>query len=199
MSLEERLRTAVSAEDVDEIALLAALLDAEDQAARARLTHPSALRGAALWYAEQDIPVFPLQPRQKRPLPGSRGFKDATTDADQINAWWDTVPDANIGTPTGLSFDVIDVDGPAGVVTLLTEIWDTLPPIIGWVCTPRDGGNHLYVAPTGVGNRAAVYPGIDHRGAGGYVVVPPSVTDDHGPDRHYTWLRPLGSALGGAG
>jgi hypothetical protein len=193
-STEEQLHAAIATENVDEIERLAVLLDAEDAAEQARLAAPGALLAAALWYAAQDIPVFPLQARQKRPLPGSRGFKDATTDTDQIRAWWDAVPDANIGTPTGISFDVIDVDGPVGMVTLCAQLWDELPKILGWVCTPRDGGNHLYVTPTGAGNGAGIYPGIDYRGAGGYVVLPPSVTDDHGPDRRYTWLRPLGEA-----
>ena len=190
-SLEAQLHAAIAAEDIDAIERLAVLLDAEDAAEQARLTAPGALLAAALWYAEQGIPVFPLQPRQKRPLPGSRGFKDATTDTEQIRTWWGAVPDANIGAPTGLSFDVIDVDGPAGVVTLLTELWDKLPPALGRVSTPRPGGQHIYVPPAGVGNRAAVYPGIDYRGAGGYVVVPPSVTDEHGPDGRYQWLQPF--------
>lgn len=194
MSLEQQIRAAVATEDLSEIERLSALLDAEDAAEQARLNHPDALAAAALWYAGQGIPVFPLQPRLKRPYDGSRGFKDAVTEADQVRAWWEAAPDSNIGTPTGITFDVIDVDGPAGVVTLLTQLWEELPPVIGWVCTPRDGGNHLYVAPTGTGNGAGIYPGIDYRGAGGYVVLPPSVTDDHGPGRRYTWLRPLGGA-----
>jgi hypothetical protein len=181
-SLEQQMHVAVAAEDLDGINRLSILLDAEDAAEQARLTAPGALIAAALWYAEQGIPVFPLQPRQKRPMPGSRGFKDATVNVEQVRSWWDAVPDANIGTPTGLAFDVIDVDGPVGVVTLLTELWGT----------PRPGGQHIYVPPAGVGNRAAVYPGIDYRGAGGYVVIPPSVTDDHGPGVRYHWLQPLG-------
>jgi hypothetical protein len=191
-SLEQQMHAAVAAEDLDEIDRLSVLLDAEDAAEHARLTAPDALRVAALWYAQQGIPVFPLQPRQKRPLPGSSGFKDATADVHQVHTWWDATPDANIGTPTGLTFDVIDIDGPVGVAALLTELWDELPPVIGWVCTPRAGGNHIYVPPSGRGNKAGLCPGIDYRGTGGYVVLPPSVTDDHGPGRRYCWLRPLG-------
>jgi hypothetical protein len=50
------------------------------------------------------------------------------------------------------------------------------------------GGWHLYVAPTGHGNRVAVLPGVDWRGARGYVVAPPSW---HASGQRYRWVRPL--------
>jgi hypothetical protein len=42
------------------------------------------------------------------------GFKAATTDAQQIKAWWHKWPDANIGIATGSvsGIVVVDVDGP---------------------------------------------------------------------------------------
>jgi hypothetical protein len=40
----------------------------------------------ALDLAEQGIPVFPLQPGTKKPLKGRAGFKDATTDPDQVTS-----------------------------------------------------------------------------------------------------------------
>ena len=33
-------------------------------------------------------PVFPLLPRSKVPPKGSHGVKDATIDADLVEAWW---------------------------------------------------------------------------------------------------------------
>lgn len=175
----------------DAVQRLIVRLDAEDEAKHARLTAPEALAQAAAWYASQNIPVFPLQPRDKRPMPGSRGFKDATTDLEIIHEWWTTTPTANIGMPTGHMFDVIDVDGPDGYRSL-ADLRDAgaLPPILGKVITPR-GGQHLYTPPTGDGNTTAVWPGIDYRGAGGYVVIPPSV----GPNgRLYAWIQPLNPA-----
>jgi putative DNA primase/helicase len=45
------------------------------------------------------------------------GFKVATTDAAQIEAWWRKWPDANIGIATGAisGVVVVDVDGPAAL------------------------------------------------------------------------------------
>ena len=42
------------------------------------------------------------------------GVKDATTNRARILAWWTHHPQANIGLAGGHSFDVLDVDSPAG-------------------------------------------------------------------------------------
>lgn len=68
----------------------------------------------ALGYAARGIPVFPLTPGSKKPLPGSHGFKEATTNEATIRSWWDANPNANIGLPTGVVFSVLDVDGFEG-------------------------------------------------------------------------------------
>ncbi len=143
---------------------------------------PSLLE-AALSYADNGVPVFPLTPEGKRPLV-EHGLHEATTDADQIERWWTDYPNANIGMPTGApsGMVVIDID-PEGI-ELARELRDDgrLPPT--WaVRTPR--GEHLYYhAPeerikNGVGERGGLGKGIDVRGDGGYVVVPPS-TDGQG-------------------
>lgn len=139
---------------------------------------PSIL-AAALWYAEQGLKVFPLQPRAKIPHPGTRGFKDATDDADVIRAWWERMPNSNLGLATGRMVDVVDIDGLLGQ-TSRAQRWEIFEPlhVIAKVTTPRAGGMHLYVPAAGVGNKAGLLPGIDYRGRGGYVVAPPSVTDD---------------------
>lgn len=137
---------------------------------------PPRLLDAALTYARWGWPVFPLKPESKQPATRN-GFKNATTDTDQIRAWWTTTPDANIGLPTGQAFDVIDIDPPVGVMShdrLLTE--DLLPDVHGRVTT-ASGGVHYYIAASGDGNRAGILPGVDYRGLGGYVVAPPSRLD----------------------
>lgn len=131
------------------------------------------LADAALLYASWGWPVFPLRPGDKAPLT-RHGFKDATTDPARIRRWWAETPAANIGLPTGIAFDVIDIDPPKGCWSW-TELVraEALPPIHGKAITARCGV-HLYVAPTGDGNLAGIKPGVDYRGKGGYVVAPPS-------------------------
>lgn len=186
-TLEHLITTAMQTDDWATVSDLEPRLDAATQP-----KEPPPLASVALWYAEQGLHVFPLQPRSKLPHKGSRGFKDASTDYYDIITWWTVEPDSNIGIATGHLIDVIDVDGPTGV-----QSWaqmKKLPEVIGTVSTPRygkqprGGGNHLYVKAAGRGNKAAIFPGVDYRGLGGYVVAPPSVMFD---GTMYRWRRPL--------
>jgi hypothetical protein len=130
----------------------------------------------ALEYAARGIPVFPLKPRGKKPFQGSHGFKDASTDPDTIREWWDVArtPDANIGAPTGVCFDVLDVD-PDGLDTLSELVGGDDALACGPVTRTPRGGAHFWYEPTGLGNRAGFVRGIDWRGDGGYAVLPPSL------------------------
>lgn len=152
------------------------------------------LREAAIYYVKvYRWPVFPLRPRSKKPAT-KHGFKDATTDIDRITTWWDKHPDHNIGIPTGHQFDVIDVDLPDGPAS-----WNRMqqsgdaPKILGETRT-ASGGSHFLIATTGIGNRAAVQPGIDIRGEGGYIVAPPSWL---GPGERWSWIyKPTSENIG---
>ncbi len=145
------------------------------------------LLATALRYAGWGWSVFPLRPGLKVPATPN-GFKDATTDTDTITTWWTATPLANIGLPTGRTFDVIDVDTPHG----WRSYWqmqdaDAIPDIHGVVST-AGAGLHLYVTPSGEGNKTGILPGVDFRGAGGYVVAPPSI--DHRGHRYLWRHRP---------
>jgi hypothetical protein len=147
---------------------------------------------AALYYASTGWPVFPLEPGAKRPLGrlAPHGLRNASTDVDVVTSWWLAEPEANIGLRTGVHFDVLDVDGPQALDAL-----ERSGPIGGaniegpTVATPR--GWHCYVAPTGRGNTVNLggLLGIDWRGAGGYVVAPPSVKAERG-----SWDWVIGSS-----
>ncbi len=91
---------------------------------------------AALAYAREGIRVFPLQgivddcctcgvddcdSAGKHPLTRS-GFKDATTDEEQIEKWWKRHPDANVGAVPGPAFVVVDVDPRGGGFASLAEV-----------------------------------------------------------------------------
>src|SRR5579863_3543937 len=70
----------------------------------------------ALAYARRGWLVFPCRPGGKQPAT-RRGFRDASADRAQIQAWWEEQPAANLGVVTGAPGpDVLDVDqhGPAG-------------------------------------------------------------------------------------
>jgi len=151
----------------------------------------------ALAYAESGWPVFPCSPNDKRPLtppadkdergePVPGGLYHATCDKAQIRRWWDRWPDAMIGVPTGTRVDafVVDIDPKDGASAaevlerVAREAGCELPPTIT-AETPR-GGLHLWFALPMTGaeairNRAGVIRGVDVRGTGGYVIVPPSV------------------------
>jgi hypothetical protein len=139
----------------------------------------SELGEAAVLAAERGLAVFPCLPREK--VPATRnGFKDAKRDVDAIRAFWTRMPDANVGMPTGAGNGllVVDIDGDDGwdswhqLQDFHGEVPDTLS-----VVTPR-GGQHFYFRHPGreVSNTAGFPgPGIDIRGDGGYVLIPPSV------------------------
>lgn len=142
---------------------------------------------AALALAAQGIAVFPFrlvpQPgKDPQKKPCITKFKErATTDPDQIEAWWRKWPDAMPGIPTGsrTGFAVLDVDkknGKDGFAELerLDIDLDALSP----VQTESPGGSrHIYFRwPEGMGNSdAGLPPGLDVRGEGGYVAAPGAV------------------------
>jgi len=119
--------------------------------------------------------VFPVK-QDKTPYT-KHGFKDATTDEATIRKWWGAHPRAGIARPTGDGFFVLDVD-EADALKELVEKYGPLPPTIE-VVTPR-GGLHLYfLSESPVASRVGCpVKGLDVRGMGGYVVLPPSRTKD---------------------
>jgi hypothetical protein len=147
---------------------------------------------AALDYAKRGIPVFPVNPLDKHPLTG-RGFKDATISASQIETWWKQNPDAMIGIPTGEAsgFWVLDADvDPIKGLDGLTELEKlqaqngTLPPTLTSI-TPRGGKHFFFRWSPGIRNSSSkIAPGLDVRGAGGYVILPPSMRAD---GKFYQW------------
>jgi hypothetical protein len=124
------------------------------------------------------------------------GVKDATCNRARILAWWTRHPQANIGLATGHTFDVLDVDGPAGAQAVrelaATHEFQSSGPLV----RTGGGGWHFYLAPTGFGNASpAGLAHVDWRGRGGYVVAPPS---RHPSGHPYQWApgRDLDTAPG---
>jgi hypothetical protein len=171
------------------------------------------LLDAALDYAARGIPVYPAH--WPRPIPGGAGLacscprgpvcdrpakhpllrhgvKEATTDPDRLGRWWHRWPPANVGLATGVVFDALDIDGPAGLAALrqLQRAADLRLP--GPLVATGGGGWHHWFTPTGLGNRPP--RGLDHvdwRGKGGCVLAPPS---RHMSGLPYRWLVRLDQA-----
>lgn len=115
--------------------------------------------------------------------------ENASTSGADIEEWWTSMPDANIGIATGRASGifVLDVDPAAGgassLESLLEEHGDL--PATYVVETPTGGSHYYFNYPTDfeIGNSASTLlgPGLDIRGDGGQVVAPPSRV----PGGHY--------------
>lgn len=149
---------------------------------------PRRLGCAALRTARRGWHVFPVHPRSKVPAV-SDWENTATTDLDQIAAWWQHKP-FNIGISTGPSgLLVIDLDPSHGLpapdrwrdarhgTDVLTQLAaDAAEPVpeTFTVATPS-GGRHLYFRqPDGLrlrNTQGGLGWRIDTRGHGGYVLA----------------------------
>ena len=161
---------------------------------------------ARLCAKAMDWSIFPLRPRDKRPLT-KHGFKDASASLEQIDRWWMANSRAGIGIPTGkvnglivIDFDPrnaggeeVDNDG----VTHYRDAWDMASEFFGaesvpetWTVETPGGGLHFYFQHPG----ERVVPGIkgwkngvDIKSDGGYVCAPPSIHPNGG---EYIWATP---------
>jgi len=140
---------------------------------------------AALQYAELGYPIFPCAPGRKTPIT-KNGFQDATTDAAQVERWWQQCPSANIAMATA-GLLVVDVDSKENA--WLADEGDKLAELAcGPLSRTANGGRqYFFRQPAGRGWRnttAKLAPKVDTRADGGYVVVPPSVLTGNRP---YRW------------
>jgi hypothetical protein len=151
---------------------------------------PTELVAAALDYAARGIPVFPCRADTKRPHT-EHGFKEASTDVQQIRAWWRRWPDAMVGCPTGPDVGawVLDIDDPVAFEAACNA------PLPATRKSVTGKGYHLWfrwdaAAPMRNAQRSAKgwpfpkLPGAEVRGEGGYVILPPS---RHPNGRTYAW------------
>lgn len=166
----------------------------------------STLVEAACLYARAGWPIFPLHNpvnggcscrrsacRDRAKHPRTRhGFKDATTSEPQVASWWRRWPEANIGVVTGAASGllVVDLDPAKGGFASWTEACarSSSDEPITLRARTGSGGLHLYFRyPTGIAvrNKQGIWPGVDIRGEGGYVVASPSL---HISGGQYPWM-----------
>ncbi|MGO9569025.1 MAG: bifunctional DNA primase/polymerase [Desulfomonilaceae bacterium] len=171
---------------------------------------PALLLQAALEYATRGLAVFPLywidehgncacgkpdcgSDGGKHPLWDKRdllhGYLNATTNPEQIRTWWDRWPLANIGIATGRKSGliVIDVDPRKGGDESYGSLKETHGLPVTVTALTGGGGWHDYLRPeNGIGFtcKTDMWPGIDIKADGGYVVAPPS---NHISGHTYQW------------
>src|SRR5215472_4604040 len=139
---------------------------------------PEETLSRTLAYARRGWPVFPCQPGGKAPTT-RHGFRDATTDPEQIRRWWERQPAANVAIATGAPGpDVLDVDqrGTAGNgFAALNQLKRAglLEEANAVVATPS-GGLHAYFNGSGQPSGSLPRHHLDFKACGGYIVAPPS-------------------------
>ena len=148
---------------------------------------PPDLGAAAIGLAADGFRVHPERGRSKIPALEDWPSK-ATTDLDTVAGWWSNGhKGANIGIATGRGLLVLDIDGEAGMASLVA-----LEGELGSLPLTREAltahhGRHLYFTVQGhFGNPVSkLGAGLDIRADGGQVVAPPSVL----PDGEYRWAN----------
>lgn len=142
-----------------------------------------ALGEAACAYASAGWRVHPVRAGGKVPILRDWPHR-ASADVDAVAGWWKENPRANVGVATGGGLLVLDVDlhgeedDDGGFATLAALAARGFHLPLGPIAETTSGGAHHWLrVPHEVRNAAAFLPGLDLRGDGGYVVVPPSTTD----------------------
>lgn len=126
-------------------------------------------------------------------LAAPHGFEDATTDGDQIRAWWMRWPMANVAVATGAASGLVVVDldvkpgkdGRAALRAIAEKVRQPVPRTL--VAHTGGGGLHLYFKHPGGHIESTcdkIAAGVDVRADGGYVLAPPS---NHESGGFYAW------------
>ncbi len=151
---------------------------------------------AALDFIAHGLGVIPLREGEKTPAT-KHGLDDWNDNPRQIRHWWDDNPSYNVGVVCGdgggerrvflvaIDLDVHDKNHDG---TKALREWELahgeLPET--WTQITGSGGKQLFysVKAGGIANSANGELGVDIRGEGGYVVMPPSL---HPCGEPYEW------------
>jgi hypothetical protein len=145
---------------------------------------------AALKYLDMGFSVFPVNPKDKRPaIPSWKKYQTEKTTMEEVSEWYGKNNHQGIAIVTGKISNcfVVDLDKykPEYREDIALEYFpDTL-------MTPTaesiSGGNHLYFnCPSeAITIKAGIFPAIDYRGEGGYIIAPPTKNI---LGKQYKWL-----------
>lgn len=141
----------------------------------------------ALYYRALGLSVFPVVSGQKMPLVSWKEYQERLPNEEEIETWWNQWPQADIGCVTGRTSGllVLDIDGDEGRRSI--DIYEI--PSVPKVRTRRGFQVYFNMVDTGARTTVAgVLPGVDVRGEGGMVKMPPSLCSD---GSRYEWLNGL--------
>jgi putative DNA primase/helicase len=167
------------------------------------------MKAQALKYAKRGLRVVPMHTVKdgyctcpegkdckrpgKHPMT-NHGFKDATTNRDQIKAWWTATPNANIGIAPGgqAGIIVLDIDPRNEGNKTLKRLKKDLQPLPDTITAlTGGGGRHLVfqhppfrVRKDNTGKSFG--PGIDVLSDGSIMIAPPS---RHASGKRYRWVE----------
>jgi hypothetical protein len=147
----------------------------------------SALIDAALKLLQSGKPVFPVNRLDKKPYVQWKEFQSRLPSPEQVRTWWKLWPQASIGMATGRLSGLLIVDTDSAESTRRFET--EFPEACATLQAGTSRGKHSYFTfEDGIRNDAGLVlgPGIDIRGEGGFVIVPPSV---HARGTVYKWLN----------
>src|SRR4029077_5587133 len=128
--------------------------------------------------------MFPVRAKSKEPLMPWKEYQTRKAREQEIHEWLKKWPQMNLGLVTGQvsGLVVVDLDGINGMQ--YSSVNHLLSPVI---CVTWKGKQLYYKWTEHVDNSASkIAPGVDIRGDGGFVVLPPS---QHPNGKYYRWER----------
>ena len=145
----------------------------------------------ALYHQSEGRSVIPVGP-DKKPLIEWKQYQSKCATEEEIQAWWRQWPNANPAMVTGAisGLVVLDIDAKHGRSS------KDLPSVpVTAYAKSGNGGEHLYFKYPGVhvkSDSGIFGLGIDIRGDGGCIVLPPSVNAHGGT---YEWVIPIADGV----
>lgn len=126
--------------------------------------------------SKYSLSVFPIK-KDKVPYVSWEQFQKRHPSEKEIKSWWEKWPDAGIGVVTGKISNLYTLDADKPTAKPLIEEYLPENYMLPVSTTPRPGV-HWYFSGDGSEHRCGANRevGIDFKGDGGYVVLPPSLT-----------------------
>jgi hypothetical protein len=149
---------------------------------------PDNLAAAAEEYAAREWPIIPLNGK----VPAIREWQKFIANEVNVRLWWGSERPANIGLRTSESgYIVVDTDNEQAEAWVAAHL-----PVTPMAVTTGSGSKHRYFERPPrkeIRNRQGWkgIHGLDIRGHGGYIVLPPSIhPETHEPYRFVNGIHP---------